>query len=176
MLSFRAFREVESPVSLDLIVVIAFRGIAGMDLSNARLRELASESGTGIDAVYGRIGALSSGPTDQFVQMLPSLGSGDPSSNRLTAFVWLPGIAGAGRCFRGDARTLGEDIEDPRRDGSLPRVRRLELSANPGLRVTRRLRRRLAPESQPSRQARLGALTTERREVVVASVPELAVR
>ena len=33
MLSFRGLREVESPEPLDLIVVSAFRGMAGMDES-----------------------------------------------------------------------------------------------------------------------------------------------
>ena len=74
MISFRAFREVESPISLDLIVVSAFHGMAGMDRSNSRLRE------SGIGTFYAQIGPLILGHTDEFVEMLPSLGFADPSS------------------------------------------------------------------------------------------------
>ncbi len=86
MMSLRVFREVESPVPVDLVVVRSFHGMAGMDASNVALRELAAGAGTSISALYGQIGALTSGHTDQFVEMLPALGWGDPSSQRLTAF------------------------------------------------------------------------------------------
>jgi len=44
MLSFRGFREIESPVPFDLIAVSAFDGMAGMDDSNAMLRTVALEA------------------------------------------------------------------------------------------------------------------------------------
>lgn len=88
MLSFRGFREVESPVPLDLIVVSAFRGMAGMDESNQALGTLARASGTSVGAIYGSIGALSSSHHDQFIEMQPHLGTGNATSRRLVAFVW----------------------------------------------------------------------------------------
>ena len=89
LISFRAFREAESPVPVDLVIVRAFDGMAGMDRSGARLREVASRQGTSIGALYGEIGALSSGHTDEFVEMLPELGSGDPAATRLSVFIRL---------------------------------------------------------------------------------------
>jgi len=41
MRSFRGFREIESPIPLDLIIVRAFAGMTGMDASNAALPALA---------------------------------------------------------------------------------------------------------------------------------------
>lgn len=94
MLSFRGFREVESPVPLDLIVVSAFRGMAGMDDSNRALSTLARANGTSVGAIYGAIGALSSSHDDQFIEMLPRLGTGDATSRRLVALVWYRTEAG----------------------------------------------------------------------------------
>ena len=70
MLRFRGFREVESPIPVDLILVSTFHGMAGMDESNDRLRTLADAAGTSIGAIYGHIGALSIGHYDEFVRML----------------------------------------------------------------------------------------------------------
>jgi hypothetical protein len=89
LISFRAFREAESPVPVDLVIVRAFDGLAGMDRSGERLREVASAQGTSIGALYQEIAALSTGHTDEFVEMLPELGGGDPSASRLSVFVRL---------------------------------------------------------------------------------------
>jgi len=99
MRSFRGFREVESPIPLDLIVVSAFEGMAGMDDSNAALRTLAEKAGSSIGEIYGRIGALTSGHTDEFIEMLPGLGTGDPMSRRLTTFVWYRVVPGQADAF-----------------------------------------------------------------------------
>lgn len=99
MLSFRGLREVESPVPLDLVVISSFRGMAGMDESNQALRALATSSGTSIGAVYGAIGASSSSHDDQFVEMLPRLGSGNPTRHRLVALVWYRTEPGQERAF-----------------------------------------------------------------------------
>lgn len=88
MLSFRGLREVESPIPLDLVVISAFQSMSGMDDSNAMLRRLAESRGSSIGAIYGAIGALSSSHDDQFIEMLPRLGDGDPASRRLVALVW----------------------------------------------------------------------------------------
>ena len=58
MLSFRGLREVESPEPLDLVVVSTFRGMAGMDDSNAGLRAAAEEAGTTMGAFYGAMGEV----------------------------------------------------------------------------------------------------------------------
>ena len=89
LISFRAFREAESPVPVDLVIVRAFDGLAGMDRSGERLREVAAEQGTSVGGLYGEIAALSTGHTDEFVEMLPELGGGDPSVSRLSVFVRL---------------------------------------------------------------------------------------
>lgn len=88
MRSFRGFREAESPVPLDLVVVSSFDGMAGMDESNEALRRLAEERGTTIGAIYGEISALTSQHTDQFAEMIPGMGRGDPASSPLTAVIW----------------------------------------------------------------------------------------
>ena len=88
MRSFRGFREVESPIPLDLVVVSSFEGMAGMDASNEALGELAAERGTSVGEIYGGISALASSHTDQFAEIIPNLGRGDPASTPLTALVW----------------------------------------------------------------------------------------
>ena len=180
MLSFRGFREVESPIPLDLIVVSAFAGTAGMDDSNARLRMLAEEAGSSMGAIYGGIGALSSGHMDQFVEMLPPLGTGDPSSRRLTAFVWyrvLPGQAGA---FE---RALETTTVPWERATGIPSATGRFLVSD-GWHYLRFLAFDSLGDYQSywseagaeAGLARIDGLTAERREVIVASVPELSVR
>ena len=178
MLSFRAFREVESPVPLDLMVVSSFQGMAGMDRSNERLRELAAEDGSSIGAIYGAIGALSSSHTDQFVAMLPALGSGDPASRRLTAFVWYRVEPGRADAFE---RALASAVV-PREAGSGTPSATGRFLVSDGwdyLRV-------LGFDSLGDYQAywidpaggagALAGLTAERRQVIVTGVRELSVR
>ena len=93
MVSFRGFSEVESSIPLDLVVVSAFEGMAGMDASNDFLR------GAGIGEFYGQVGPLLASHTDQFVEMLPELGRGDPSGAPRTALIWYRIIPGAGAGF-----------------------------------------------------------------------------
>lgn len=88
MKSFRGLREIESPVPLDLVVVSSFDGMSGMDVSNHTLRRLAEDAGTSIAALYGSIGALSQSHHDQFIEMMPALGQGDPTAQPLIALVW----------------------------------------------------------------------------------------
>ncbi len=108
MVSFRAFREVESPVPLDLVVVSRFRGMKGMDASNGALRELASLAGTSIGALYGAISNLSAGHTDEFVTLIPGLGTGSAlDGQRLTAFIRYQVVPGAQERFE---RVLHEQV------------------------------------------------------------------
>lgn len=180
MLSFRGFREVESPVPLDLIVVSSFLGMSGMDRSNAALRAIAEEAGTSIGAIYGRIGAMSSGHTDQFVEMLPRLGSGDPSASSLTAFVWFRVPPGDGPAFE-DA--LGALIDQQGGPASAPSatgrflvsdgwhyLRLVGFESLGGYQSYRDANRRLPANG------RVDALTVARRDVIVANVPGLSVR
>ena len=178
--SFRGFREVESPVPLDLIVVSAFRGMAGMDTSSATLRALAREAGTGIGALYGDIAALSTGHTDQFVEMLPALGTGDPASRRLTAFVWYrltPGQAGA---FE---QTLAQAVVPWEAAQNVPSATGRFLLSD-GWHYLRLLAFDTLGDYHAywkgaggaAGHDRLEGLTAARRTVLVASVPALSVR
>lgn len=180
MLSFRGFREVESPISLDLIVVSSFRGMAGMDDSNATLSTLAQEAGTSMGAIYGGIGGLSSGHTDQFVEMLPALGTGDASSRRLTAFIWYRIVPGQTGAFE----SALEATIVPWEEATGIRSATGRFLVSDGWDYLRFL----AFESLADYQAywaRVGAeaghtqidgLTAERREAIVARVPGLSVR
>ncbi len=180
MLNFRGFREVESPVPMDLMVVSGFEGMAGMDRSNAELRALAAEAGTGIGAIYGSIASLSTGHTDEFVEMLPDLGTGDPSSLRLTVFVWY-------RLSPGEAETFERTLEST----IVPRERSLGTASATGRFLVSdgwHYLRLLAFDSLGAYQVyrdriertpgyrTLAGVVAERREVIVASVSELSVR
>jgi hypothetical protein len=179
MKSFRGFREVESPVPLDLIVVSAFDGMAGMDASNSALRGIAAEAGTSIGALYGGISALSSGHTDQFVEMLPALGTGDATSKRLTAFVWYQVIPGASSRF--EAALAASVVPAEKTAGTASSTGRFLISD--GWHYLRMLAFDSLGEYEAywSHVATAGhgtidALTTRRREVVVAGMPDFEVR
>ncbi len=91
MLEFRAYREVESPTALDLVVISHFRGMAGMDRSNAKLRGLTTPSGTSIGAVYAGIGALSVGHTDEFVEIAVGTSLASMDGSRLVVLEYMEG-------------------------------------------------------------------------------------
>lgn len=180
MLSFRGFREVESPVTMDLMVVSSFRGMAGMDDSNAALRSIAERAGTSIGTIYGRIGSLSTGHTDQFVEMLPGLGSGDPSASRLTAFVWYRVPPGDGAAFE---EALGALIDEQGGPSTAPSATGRFLVSD-GWHYLRFLGFESLGEYQAYRTANRGlpafarfdGLTVARRDVIVANLPGLSVR
>lgn len=180
MLSFRGFREIESPIPLDLIVVSAFNGMAGMDDSNASLSIIAKQEGTSIGAIYSGIGALTSGHTDQFVEMLAALGNGDASSRRLTAFVWYRILPGQAASFE---EILGNEVVPWEKEHIIPSATGrflvsdgwdyLRLLAFDSLGDFHDYWTRVGLEAEHSR---IDNLTAERREVIVASVPDLSVR
>ena len=99
MRSVRIFREVESPVPLDLVVVSSFEGMEVMDRSNASLRSLAEDRGTSIRALYGEIAARSRAHADEFVEMLPELGGGDPAAAALSVFIRYRVAPGTAEAF-----------------------------------------------------------------------------
>lgn len=179
MLSFRAFREVESPVPLDLMVVSAFDGMAGMDASNMALRALATEAGTSILSIYGGIAALSSGHTDQFVEMLPELGTGDPSSKRLTAFIWYQLSPGQRDVFEQRTKylvSIEKEIAVPSATGRFlvsDGWHYLRMLSFDSLGAYQSYWSRM--QSEP-RGIEIDNLTVRRREVIVASVPAMSVR
>ena len=183
MLSFRGFREVESPIPLDLIVVSAFRGMAGMDASNAALRTLARQAGSSIGALYGGIGALASGHADQFVEMLPPMGAADPfrqPARGLTAFVWYRILAGESAAFEA---LLEKAIVPWEQANGIPSATGrflvsdgwdyMRFLAFDSLRAYHDYWSRLRAQAD---HAAVDGLTAERREVIVAPVAELSVR
>lgn len=180
MLSFRALREVESPVPLDLIVVSSFQGMAGMDESNAALRRLAEASGSSIGAIYGSIGQFSESHHDQFVEMLSPMVNGDPSTKRLVALVWYRVLPGEASSFE---RALEADIVPWERELGVPTSTGRFLLSDGWSYL-----RFLGFDSLADYQAYwtdLGAeeasqtvegVTALRREAILAPVPELSVR
>jgi hypothetical protein len=105
MLRFRAYREVESPEPLDLVVISSFRGMEGMDDSNRALAEEASRRGTGVGEIYGKIAASSDGHRDEFVEIDPRLSWGDVDGAGLVVLVRLRIAPGR----RSDYETLLRD-------------------------------------------------------------------
>ena len=180
MLSFRGFREVESPEPLDLIVVSAFRGMAGMDESNAALRAEAERSGASVGAIYGDIGALSTSHHDQFVEMLAPLSNGDPTTERLVALVSYQLLPGEGPAFE---RAMRSAIVEWEKAAGVPSATGRFLISD-GWHYLRFIGfdslgdyhdywSRLGSEAGYSA---IDRLTVRRKEIVVAPVPELAVR
>ncbi len=87
MLRFRAYREVESPEPLDLVVVSSFGGLEGMDRSNRAIAEEAERRGTRVGDIYGRISASSYGHRDELLEMDPRLSWGDLDSAELVVLI-----------------------------------------------------------------------------------------
>jgi hypothetical protein len=57
LLRFRAYREAESPEPLDLVIVSAYAGMAGMDAANAALRR-PHRSGRSAFQLYGELSRM----------------------------------------------------------------------------------------------------------------------
>jgi hypothetical protein len=72
MRQFRLFREAESPEPLDVVVMSAYTGMAGMDAANTALRTVRTRGNTvPVFAIYGELAALSQHHHDQFVVIDP---------------------------------------------------------------------------------------------------------
>lgn len=89
MLEFRAYREVESPDPLDLVVISRFEGMAGMDRSNEQLRLLAASAGTSIGVIYGGISEYALGHTDEFVEIGSDATLASMDAERLVVLEYL---------------------------------------------------------------------------------------
>lgn len=116
MVRFRGYREVESPVPLDLIVVSSFAGMAGMDASNRVLRSEAEKRGTSLGSLYGRIGALSQSHHDSFVEIVPELSWGARDEGPLVVLESLRLAPGASATF---ARLLRNQLVPWERETSI---------------------------------------------------------
>lgn len=174
MLSFRGYREIESPIALDLIVVSAFNGMSGMDRSNAALRE------AGIATFYDKIGGLIAGHTDQFIEMLPALGSGDPSAQVRTVFVWYRIVPGQAQAFE---RALAATVVPWERASGVPSATGRFLVSDGwdtmrilGFESLGAYQSYWADLSRLPGYARIVGTTAKRREVIMAPLPELTVR
>ncbi len=174
---FRAFREVESAIPLDLVVVSSFEGMAGMDEHNTLVSALPGPDGQGIGGFYGAIGGLIVTHDDQFVEMLPALSRGDPSTRRRVALVWYRLLPGQERRFE---ETLARELVPWEQANDIPAAtgRFLLSDGWTYLRI-------LGLESLGAYQSywmdgrghgELAGITSRRREVIVAPVPELFVR
>jgi hypothetical protein len=98
LVRLRSYREAESPEPLDLVLVTSLRGMEGMDLLNAQLRELAAKTGGSLGQLYGAISDLSAHHHDQFVEMLDGFAEGTGTGASLHLFEYLrvtPGSRGA---------------------------------------------------------------------------------
>ena len=173
MLSFRAFSEIESSIPLDLIVISAFEGMGGMDRSNATLAQ------SGIGAFYERIGPLVASHHDQFIELLPSLGNGDPSAERRTALVWYRLVPGQGEAFEA---ALEEALVPYEEMTGVPSATGRFLLSD-GWHYLRILGFDSLGGYQGYWQGvealgddRIASLTVARRDAIVSSIPELAVR
>jgi hypothetical protein len=92
MRRFRGYREAESPQPLDLVVVSSFEGMAGMDRSNAALRQTLA-GGRPVFAWYGTLASISQHHHDQFVEMRAGLGdsavAAHDTAGGLTVFEYV---------------------------------------------------------------------------------------
>lgn len=99
MLRFRGYREAESPVPVDLVVVSTFRGMAGMDASNQSLRDSARARGSSVGAIYGSIAAESVEHRDEFVEIDSDASWGDADSGPMIVLIRMEIAPGARDAF-----------------------------------------------------------------------------
>jgi hypothetical protein len=107
----RVYRESESPEPLDLVVVSAYGGMAGMDAANAGLRRPTS-TGTSAFALYGALAAMTQQHHDQFVQIFPLLSDVRGAEDGITVFEYLRVLPAARATFE---RSLVAEVEWERR-------------------------------------------------------------
>ena len=179
MRAFRAFREVESSIPLDLVVISSFDGMAGMDEHNSVVSSLPGPDGLGIGGFYAAIGELIAAHDDQFVEMLHDLSSGDPAGRSRVAFVWYRLLPGQQERFEA---TVAEELVPWEASVNVPSATGRFLLSD-GWHYLRILGfgsldayQSYWRDAGPAGHATLDALTAERREVILAPVPELSVR
>lgn len=180
LLRFRAYREAESPVPLDLMIVSHYAGMAGMDESNRWHRRRAT--GGGVGPLYARLSDLSAGHDDQFIEILPSLTTAAKAVPALYVFEWIRVIPGGGPRFEQvlEARAVpwerGLSMVKGSRTGRVlvgdgwdyARVLEVDSLGDYHSLLTRA---REAPFT-----AEWAALVAARRTIIVRNLPELAIR
>jgi hypothetical protein len=107
---FRAYREVESPEPLDLVVVSHYAGMAGMDSANAALRR-PHTSGESAFALYGALSALLQHHHDQFVEMRPAVSDSLPDARGLTVLEYVRLVPGAHARYEARLASHGRPLE-----------------------------------------------------------------
>jgi hypothetical protein len=183
MLRFRGFREAESPEPLDLIVVSTFHGMAGMDASNRTLRERAEKANTSMGELYARIGALTEHHRDEFIEIAPELSWGSTDTAPLVVLVSIRIAPGKSASYQTLVREhlvpwekkLGSEFTGS--DGGQfllssgwDYVRLIGISTLGDWHRYVRDRRAQAFWSE------LDGLVTQSKEIILAPLPELAVR
>ncbi|MBK8248503.1 MAG: hypothetical protein IPK85_14010 [Gemmatimonadetes bacterium] len=93
LLRFRAFREVESPEPLDLVIASSYAGMEGMERAAPSLRRQGTDGRTALHW-YGALSALSQHHHDQFVEMVPTLSDAAHDADGLVAFEYLQVVPG----------------------------------------------------------------------------------
>jgi hypothetical protein len=173
----RGYREIESPVPLDLIIVSSFAGMAGMEASNEHLRRAPAGERSAFEW-YGTLAGMTQHHHDQLVEMMPALSdSASPDAGQLTVFEYYrvaPGLHGRFELQLQDQRRR------ERRDRLYAWSETGRLLVSDGWDYLRIFglasladweRYRLA-----TRQGPADALVAARRTIIVRGVPAIAVR
>jgi hypothetical protein len=179
---FRAYREVESPEALDLVVVSSFPGMAGMDDSNRTLAEEARKNGGAIGDLYRRIGDLSESHRDEIAEIDPSLSWGGVDKAKLLVLVSIRLVPGG---LEGYRTLLREELVSWERKSEILSGGEtgVYLVSN-GFRIVRTLgidhledwHRYQSEVRRTSTWRKADQLTAEEKVVLLAPVPELGVR
>jgi hypothetical protein len=182
MLRFRAYREVESPEPVDLVVVSSFQGMEGMDDSNRALAEGAQKNGTTLGEIYGRIESLSAAHRDEFAEIDPSLSWGDVDRAKLLVLVSIRLVPGG---LEGYRTLLREELVSwERKSGILSGGESGVYLVSNGFRILRTIgidrledwHRYQTEFRRTTTWRKADQLTAEEKEMILAPVPELAVR
>lgn len=182
LLRFRAYREVESPEPVDLVVVSSFQGMAGMDDSNRTLSEQARKNGTTLAAIYGRIGDLTVSHRDELAEFDPSLCWGEVDKAKLLVLVSTRLVPGGLDGYRALLRE--EWISWERKSGILSGSETGVYFVSNGFRVLRTFgidhledwQRYQSELRRTTTWRKADQLTAEQKEIILAPVPELTIR
>lgn len=99
MRTVRFLAEAESPEPLDLMVVTHYADMAAMDRANRALSERPPDGGPSVGLLYRQIGDLSLGHTDQFVEVLSTVGPAPPPDKVLDVLEFIRVTPGTGPGF-----------------------------------------------------------------------------
>ena len=181
LLRFRAYREAESPEPLDLVIVSAYAGMAGMDAANAVLGQ-PHRSGQSAFGLYGELSRMTATHHDQFVEMIAALGDAPGSEGGLTVFEYLRVAPGSHDAFE---ELLARRVRPFERERSLYRWSEtgrmlvadgwdyLRLFGVPSLAGWHAYRTALR---EAALQKELAPLVAARKTLILRSDPKLSVR